>query len=352
MTRPTGAGGRIPTGSGASRRRRSTGSAPRSGSSTTAAPRSTTGSPTASSTPAHNALDRHVAGGRAEQAALIYDSPVTGEVRRYTYRELRDEVARCAGALRRLGVGKGDRVIIYMPMIPEAVVAMLACARLGAIHSVVFGGFAANELASRIEDSKAKLVDLGLVRARAGARRRVQAAAGPRAGARRLAAGALHHRPAPAAHRGARRRPRRRTGTRRWRAPSRPTACRSPPPTRCTSSTPRARPGLPKGIVRDNGGHAVALKWSMEGIYGVAARGGLLGGVGHRLGRRPLLHRLRPAAARLHDDPLRGQAGRHARRRRVLARVRRPRRERALHRADRHPRDQARGPAGRARRGA
>src|SRR5512137_1906467 len=85
----------------------------------------------------HNAVDRHVAAGRGEQVALIYDSPVTGTVRRFTYRELRDEVARVAGGLRSLGVGPGDRVIVYMPMIPEAVIAMLACARLGAIHSVV-----------------------------------------------------------------------------------------------------------------------------------------------------------------------------------------------------------------------
>src|SRR5216684_489844 len=95
----------------------------------------------------YNALDLHVEQGRGEQAALIYDSPLAGEVRRITYRELRDEVARFAGALRRQGVQRGDRVIIYMPMVPEAVVAMLACARLGAIHSVVFGGFASHELA-------------------------------------------------------------------------------------------------------------------------------------------------------------------------------------------------------------
>jgi len=99
-----------------------------------------------------NMLDRHVRDGRGEQAALIYDSPVTGQVRRYTYRQLMDETARVAGAFARLGVGRGDRVVIYMPMVPEAVMAMLACARLGAVHSVVFGGFAANELASRIED--------------------------------------------------------------------------------------------------------------------------------------------------------------------------------------------------------
>jgi propionyl-CoA synthetase len=89
---------------------------------------------------------------------LIYDSPVTKTVRRYTYQELRDLVARCAGGLRQRGVAKGDRVVIYMPMIPEAVIAMLACARIGAIHSVVFGGFAARELAARIEDAKPRLV--------------------------------------------------------------------------------------------------------------------------------------------------------------------------------------------------
>jgi propionyl-CoA synthetase len=89
-----------------------------------------------------NALDRHVADGRAEQPALIYDSPVTNSQRTYTYGELLDETARFAGVLRGLGVAKGDRVVVYMPMIPEAVIAMLACARIGAVHSVVFGGFA------------------------------------------------------------------------------------------------------------------------------------------------------------------------------------------------------------------
>jgi len=102
----------------------------------------------------HNALDRHVAAGRGEQAAILYDSPVTGSKRRISYAELTDEVARFAGALSSFGVGKGDRVVVYMPMIPEAIVAMLACARLGAVHSVVFGGFAAKELAVRIDDSQ------------------------------------------------------------------------------------------------------------------------------------------------------------------------------------------------------
>src|SRR5271165_7671958 len=106
----------------------------------------------------HNALDRHVDAGRGAQPALIYDSPVTGRVEQLTYAELRDEVARFAGALRALGVGRGDRVVIYLPMVPEAAVAMLACARLGAVHSVVFGGFAAAELAARIADATPKVI--------------------------------------------------------------------------------------------------------------------------------------------------------------------------------------------------
>jgi propionyl-CoA synthetase len=97
----------------------------------------------------YNALDRHVDAGRADQPALIYDSAVTEDSRTYTYRELRDEVALFAGVLSRNGVTVGDRVIIYMPMIPQAVIAMLACARIGAVHSVVFGGFASKELATR-----------------------------------------------------------------------------------------------------------------------------------------------------------------------------------------------------------
>ncbi len=105
-----------------------------------------------------NALDYQVESGRGEQAAIIYDSPVTGTVRKISYRELLDQVARFAGALTAQGVRKGDTVIIYMPMIPEAVTAMLACARIGAVHSVVFGGFAPNELAIRINDAKPRLI--------------------------------------------------------------------------------------------------------------------------------------------------------------------------------------------------
>ncbi len=106
----------------------------------------------------YNAVDRHVEGGRADQVAIIYDSPVTNTIQKFTYRELRDLVANFAGVLKGQGVKKGDTVIIYMPMIPQAAIAMLACARLGAIHSVVFGGFAANELAIRIDHSQPKVM--------------------------------------------------------------------------------------------------------------------------------------------------------------------------------------------------
>src|SRR5690606_16105478 len=105
-----------------------------------------------------NAIDRHVAAGRGEQAAIVYDSPVTGTTRRISYAEMLNEVAALAAILRDFGVGKGDRVIVYMPMVPEALFAMYACARIGAIHSVVFGGFAPKELATRIEDAKPKLI--------------------------------------------------------------------------------------------------------------------------------------------------------------------------------------------------
>ena len=106
----------------------------------------------------YNALDFHVDNGRAEQTALIYDSPVTGIIRKISYRELQKEVALLAGAFQSLGLKKGDRIIIYMPMIPQAVITMLACARIGVVHSVVFGGFASQELAIRIDDSKPKAI--------------------------------------------------------------------------------------------------------------------------------------------------------------------------------------------------
>src|SRR6476619_6579389 len=106
----------------------------------------------------YNALDRHVAGGRADQVALIHDSPLAGSVTKFTYAQLLHEVKTLAAIMADFGVAKGDRVILYMPLVPEAVVAMLACARIGAVHSVVFGGFAAKELATRIEDAKPKLI--------------------------------------------------------------------------------------------------------------------------------------------------------------------------------------------------
>src|SRR6201991_3502526 len=106
----------------------------------------------------YNALDRHVAGGRANQVALIHDSPLTNSITKFTYAELLKEVQALAAVMADFGVTKGDRVILYMPMVPEAVVAMLACARIGAVHSVVFGGFAAKELATRIDDAKPKLI--------------------------------------------------------------------------------------------------------------------------------------------------------------------------------------------------
>src|ERR687893_1985063 len=106
----------------------------------------------------HNAVDRHVTAGRGEQAAILYDSPVTGTKRTLTYGDLQRETAALGAVLRDLGVAKGDRVVLYMPMIPEAAIAMLACARIGAVHSVVFGGFAAKELATRIDDAQPKAV--------------------------------------------------------------------------------------------------------------------------------------------------------------------------------------------------
>ena len=106
----------------------------------------------------YNALDVHIDNGRGDKTAIIYDSPITGKKDKFSYKALREKVSLFAGALKNQGINKGDRIIIYMPMIPEAVIAMLACGRIGAVHSVVFGGFAANELASRIEDSKAKLI--------------------------------------------------------------------------------------------------------------------------------------------------------------------------------------------------
>ncbi|HEY1301608.1 MAG TPA: propionyl-CoA synthetase [Stellaceae bacterium] len=216
-----------------------------------------------------NALDRHVMAGRGARTALIWDSPVTGQVAHFTYRELRDEVARLAGVLAGLGVAKGDRVLVYMPMVPQAAMAMLACARIGAVHSVVFGGFAAHELATRIDDAKPKVVlsaSCGIEGERIIPYKPLLDAAIAEAKSKPEHCVVLQRpmcraEPVPGRDRD-------------WEelvAAAQPADCvpvmaTDPLYILYTSGTT----GIPKGVVRDNGGHAVALHWSMRNIYGVA----------------------------------------------------------------------------------
>ena len=299
----------------------------------------------------HNAIDRHVTAGRGAQTAIVYDSPVTNTKRRISYAELLDEVKAFAAVLRDFGVGKGDRVILYMPMVPETLVAMYACARIGAIHGVVFGGFAAKELATRIDDAKPKLIlsaSCGIEPGRVVAYKPLLDAAIALA-AHKAEACIILQRPQLEAPLTAGRDHdwatlREQAIAQKKSADCVPMLATDPLYILYTSGTT----GIPKGVVRDNGGHLVALKWSMHGLYGVepGETWWCASDVGWVVG--PLLHRLRAAVSRRDFDPLRGQAGRHARRRRVLARDRGPRRGRAVHRADGVPRHQERGPAGRA----
>ena len=216
----------------------------------------------------YNTLDRHVDEGRGNDIAVIYDSPVTGVKQRFTFREFRDEVALFAGALQSRGVRKGDRVIIYMPMIPEALIAMLACARIGAIHSVVFGGFASHELAVRIDDCKPKIIvsaSCGIERDKVIDYKRLLD----------FAIELAHFKPEICI---IRQREQLRASLNEERDLTWKQALLGAEPVPCVpveSSDPlyilytSGTTGKPKGVVRDNGGHMVALKWSMENVYGV-----------------------------------------------------------------------------------
>ena len=289
----------------------------------------------------YNALDRHVVRGHGDRTALVYDSAVADTRASYTYARLLERTAAFAGALRGFGVGAGDRVVIYMPMIPEAVIAMLACARIGAVHSVVFGGFAPHELAVRVDDARPTVIvtaSCGIEPTRVVEYKPIVDRALEMA----------EHQPAAVV---VKQRPQAEASLQAPRDVDWDLAMKAgaTDPAECvevkatdplyvlyTSGTTGQPEGHRPRQRRPRGGDGVVAAEHLRR----ARRPGLVDRLRRGLGGRPLLHRLRTADQRRDHRPLRGQAGRHPRCRGVLAGDRRARRRGAVHRADRDPGDQ------------